>query len=138
MRGGYTKRWHNGGTLCECLLAVNVKARVMYMMPKDANDADNHVVVEAFISDLNKWIMLDPTYGSYCLDSNKIILNLYELRKHIVEDKEYHFSQSINYNGTMVDDIDDVKIIMQKTCFFLDVKLCKDMGVTPNMVIFWS
>lgn len=53
--------------LCECLLAVNIKARVMYMMPKSTKDGDNHVVVEAFVSDLNKWIMLDPTYGSYCL-----------------------------------------------------------------------
>ena len=114
--------------LCECLLAVNVKARVMYMMPKDANDGDNHVVVEAFISDLNKWIMLDPTYGSYCLDSNKIILNLYEIRKHIVEDKEYHFSQSINYNGTMVDDIDDVKNYYAKNLFFLRCKAVQGYG----------
>ena len=40
--------------LCECLLAVDVKARVMYMIPKSANDGDNHVVVEAFVSELDK------------------------------------------------------------------------------------
>lgn len=114
--------------LCECLLAVNVKARVMYMMPKEANDGDNHVVVETFISELNKWIMLDPTYGSYCLDSNEIILNLYEIRKHIAEDKEYHFSQSMNYNGTTVDDIDDVKNYYAKNLFFLRCKGVQGYG----------
>jgi len=114
--------------LCECLLAVNVRARVMYMMPKQANDGDNHVVVEAFISELNKWIMLDPTYGSYCLDSNEIILNLYEIRNCIAEDKEYHFSQSINYNGATVDDIDDVKNYYAKNLFFLRCKGVQGYG----------
>ena len=70
------------------------------MMPRNVEDGDNHVVVEAFVSDLNKWIMLDPTYGCYCLTSEGKILNLYEIRNHIVRDKEYHFSETMNYNGT--------------------------------------
>ena len=113
--------------LCECLLAVDVKARVMYMMPKSENDGDNHVVVEAFVSELNKWIMLDPTYGSYCLDSNGSILNLYEIRDHIAKDKEYHFSKTMNYNGEVVDDLDDVKDYYAKNLFFLR---CKSISVS--------
>jgi len=114
--------------LCECLLAVDVKARVMYMMPKSANDGDNHVVVEAFISELNKWIMLDPTYGSYCLDSNEVILNLYEMRNYIANNKEYHFSKTMNYNGIVVDDIDDVKNYYAKNLFFLRCKSVQGYG----------
>lgn len=114
--------------LCECLLAVNVNARVMYMMPKNTEDGDNHVVVEAFVSDMNKWIMLDPTYGSYCLDSKGEILNLYEIRNHIVRDEEYSFSDSINYNGIKVDDIDDVKNYYAKDLFFLRCKSIQGYG----------
>lgn len=114
--------------LCECLLAVNVKARVMYMMPKEPNDSDNHVVVEAFISELNKWVMLDPTYGSYCLDADGNILNLYEMRNCIAEGKEYHFSNTINYNGQTVDDLDDVKIYYAKNLFFFRCKSVQGYG----------
>ena len=114
--------------LCECLLAVNVKARVMYMMPKEPNDSDNHVVVEAFISELNKWVMLDPTYGSYCLDADGNILNLYEMRNCIAEGKEYHFSDAINYNGQTVDDLDDVKIYYAKNLFFFRCKSVQGYG----------
>ncbi|MCM1387320.1 MAG: transglutaminase-like domain-containing protein [Bacillus sp. (in: Bacteria)] len=125
--------------LCECLLALKVKARVMYMMPKSAEDGDNHVVVEAFIPagsepdalqtpNSNKWIMLDPTYGSYCLDDKGKILNLYEIRNHIVKDEDYHFSDSINYNGVRVDDIEDVKNYYAKNLFFLRCKAVQGYG----------
>ena len=95
--------------LCECLLALRVRARVMYMMPKNAQDGDNHVVVEAYVPDRIKWIMLDPTYGSYCLNSEGEILNLYEIRNCIAQDTEYYFSASMNYNGNPVDDMDEIK-----------------------------
>lgn len=114
--------------LCECLLALHVKARVMYMMPKNAEDGDNHVVVEAFISDTGKWIMLDPTYGSYCLNSDGNILNLYEMRNHIVKDKEYYFSRSMNYNGHAIDDIEDIKDYYAKNLFFFRCKSIQGYG----------
>ena len=114
--------------LAECLLAVNVKARVMYMMPQSAEDGDNHVVVEAFISELNKWIMLDPTYGSYCKGLDGTILNLYELRNYIADNKEYYFSQSMNYNGEQVDDVEDVKNYYAKNLFFLRCKSIQGYG----------
>ena len=114
--------------LCECLLAVEVRARVMYMMPRDVEDGDNHVVVEAFVSDINKWIMLDPTYGCYCLNSERKILNLYEIRNHIAKGEEFNFSETINYNGIKVDDIDDVKDYYTKNLFFLRCKAAQGYG----------
>jgi len=114
--------------LCECLLAVGVKARVMYMMPQSAEDGDNHVVVEAFISELHKWIMLDPTYGSYCVDSDGVILNLFEMRNSIACDREFFLSDTINYNGEKVDDLDDVKNYYAKNLFFFRVKSVQGFG----------
>ena len=114
--------------LSECLLAVGIKARVMYMMPKSAEDGDNHVVVEAFISELKKWIMLDPTYGSYCVGSDGAILNLFEMRNCIACDKEFFLSDTINYNGEKVDDLDDVKNYYAKNLFFFRVKSVQEYG----------
>ena len=114
--------------LCECLLAVKVPARVMYMMPQSAQDGDNHVVVEAFIAELGKWVMLDPTYGSYCIGDNGTILNLYEIRTYIASDKDYSFSHTLNYNGSAVDDIDDVKEYYAKDLFFLRCKSVQGYG----------
>lgn len=114
--------------LSECLMSVGVKARVMYMMPQSAEDGDNHVVVEAFVSELNKWIMIDPTYGSYCVGSQGEILNLYEMRDYIACDREYFFSDTINYNGEKVDDLDDVKNYYAKNLFFFRVKSVQGYG----------
>ena len=114
--------------LCECLLALHVRARVMYMMPKNAEDGDNHVVAEAYIPERNKWIMLDPTYGSYCLNSEGEILNLYDIRNCIVRDKDYYFSSSMNYNGSPVDDTDEIKNYYAKNLFFLRCKSIQGYG----------
>lgn len=114
--------------LCECLLAISVKARVMYMMPQDVNDGDNHVIVEAFITELDKWILLDPTYGSYTINSNGNILNLYEIRKCIEEDENFYFSETINYNGTEVEDLNDVKDYYAKDVFFFRCKKYQGYG----------
>lgn len=108
--------------LSECLLAAGIYARVVYMMPQAANDGDNHVVAEVFITEWNKWIMLDPTYGSYCQDSSGEVLNLYEIRKRIINAEEYSFSDKLNYNGECVSDLEDLKEYYAKNLFFLRSK----------------
>lgn len=40
--------------LCECLLAVKIKARVMYMMPQNVEDGDTIAVKYDFGSDTTK------------------------------------------------------------------------------------
>lgn len=87
-----------------------------------ANDGDNHVVAEVFITEWNKWIMLDPTYGSYCQDSSGEVLNLYEIRKRIINAEEYSFSDKLNYNGECVSDLEDLKEYYAKNLFFLRSK----------------
>ena len=38
----------------------------------------------------------------YCCDSSGEVLNLYEIRKRIINDEEYFFSDKLNYNGETV------------------------------------
>lgn len=114
--------------LCECLLAVGVKARVVYMMPLAVEDGDNHVVTEAFVTEWNKWVMLDTTYGSYCVNEAGIALNLGEIRACICCGEEYSFSEGMNYNGDTHLDLVDIKEYYAKNLFFLRCKSRQGYG----------
>lgn len=114
--------------LCECLLALGVRARVVYMMPKEVEDDDNHVVVEAYVSEWKKWIMLDATYGSYCADENGRVLNLGELRNVIQNGEKYTFSENLNYNGETNLDVEDIRNYYAKNVFFFRCKSEQGFG----------
>ena len=68
----------------ECLLALGIYARRVGQMPCSPYDGDNHVVVEIYDRKLQKWIGLDPTYGSY-FSNGKEPLSLLEFRKGLGE-----------------------------------------------------
>ena len=114
--------------LCECLLSLGIPTRVVYMMPEAIEDGDNHVVVESFILEWNKWVMLDATYGSYCFDKNGTILNLQEIRNVIRQGEEYQFSDTLNYNGEVDLDIEDIKEYYKKNVFFFRCKSVQEYG----------
>ena len=114
--------------LCECLLAVGVKARVVYMMPWAVDDGDNHVVVEAFVTEWNKWVMLDATYGSYCVNEAGVVLNLGEMRVCICRGEDYSFSEGMNYNGDTNLDLVDIREYYAKNLFFLRCKSKQGYG----------
>ena len=86
------------------------------------------MVVEAFVSEWNKWIMLDATYGSYCVNEAGTILNLKEIRDCICDGNEYSFSKGMNYNGNKNLDIDDIKAYYAKNLFFLRCKSRQGYG----------
>jgi len=88
--------------LTECLLAIGIKARVVYIMPFSPYDHDNHVVVEAWIDSLGKWVMLDPTYNLF-FSRNDEPLGVLELRKALANQEELAFSEGANYNGEPLD-----------------------------------
>lgn len=88
-------------TLTECLLAIGIKARSIYIMPFSPYDFDNHCVCEAWINDLNKWVMFDPTYNLY-VTYNDIPLNVYELRGFMANQEEVVYNNEANYNGTPI------------------------------------
>lgn len=114
--------------LCECLLSLGIRARVVYMMPQAVEDGDNHVVVESYSSEWKKWVMLDATYGSYCLDTRGIVLNLQEIRNLIQQGEDYKFSDELNYNGETYLDIEDIKEYYKKNVFFFRCKSVQEYG----------
>lgn len=104
--------------LAECCLALGLKARAVYIMPFSPYDGDNHVVCEVWVSELNKWIMLDPTYNSYVMDINGSILNTYELRTVLANREKVVFSESLNYNGNYNQDKDEIIEYYAKDLFY--------------------
>lgn len=114
--------------LCECLLALGIPTRVVYMMPEAIEDGDNHVVVESYISELRKWVMLDATYGSYCFDMHGNPLYLREIREVINAGTDYVFSELLNYNGETSLDIEDIKAYYKKNVFFFRCKSIQEYG----------
>ncbi|MHA7965995.1 transglutaminase-like domain-containing protein [Paenibacillus sp. CAU 1782] len=101
--------------LTECLLAVGIKARTVYIMPFSPYDFDNHVVCEAWISEINKWVMLDPTYNLY-VAFNDIPLNLYELRRALANQEDVVYINGANHNGTPIN-VDEIASYFAKDLF---------------------
>lgn len=104
--------------LTECLLGLGIRARTMFIMPMSPYDGDNHVVCEAYASDLHKWIMIDPTYGGYLTDKDGTILNLMEIRELLSNREEIFFSENYNYNGDKAD-FEWLKVYYAKDLFYL-------------------
>lgn len=88
--------------LAECFLAVGMKAHVVYMYPCSPYECDNHVVCEVWISELGKWVMLDPTYNCIVLDKDNNPLNILEIRLALANLEELHIEDGFNYNGGSV------------------------------------
>ena len=66
--------------LVECCLALGIFARRVGLYPNSPFDLDNHIVVEIYDRDRQKWIMLDPTSGGYFTDG-KNPLSCLEMRE---------------------------------------------------------
>jgi hypothetical protein len=82
----------NGGINCrmkatiltEMLLSIGIPSRILSLHPLNPNDQDNHVVSQVWLTEMRKWIIVDPTTNSYFLDKNGGIINAVELREKII------------------------------------------------------
>lgn len=104
--------------LSECYLAIGLKSRVVHIMPLSPYDGDSHVIVDVYIDELNKWIMVDPTYGSYIMDKEENILGLLEIRDILSKQGFIQFNKEINYNGDDNIDLSKVKTYLAKNLYY--------------------
>ena len=91
--------------LTECCLSIGLKARTLYIMPFSPYDEDNHVVTMVFITHLDKWIMLDPSYNAYLIDENGKILSPWEARQLLSGQEKIKPCETYNYNGDYTGEI---------------------------------
>jgi hypothetical protein len=67
-------------TLSEMCLSVGIKARVLWLLPRDPEDPDCHAVVMAYLPERGKWMFLDPTSDVYFADAGGNALSPMEIR----------------------------------------------------------
>lgn len=127
-------------TLAECCLVLGLKARTVYIMPFSPYDGDNHVVCEVWISELNKWIVLDPTYNSYVMDINDNVLNIYELRTALANREKVIFSERLNYNGNYNQDKNKIIEYYAKDLFYfscMEIHTFNSQRLNTNRRLFF-
>jgi len=71
---------HLSAILSECLLAVGARAYPLWCLPK-VYKGDNHVVVQVWLPEESRWIMLDPSWDVYVTDETDRILDAPTLRQ---------------------------------------------------------
>jgi hypothetical protein len=71
----------------ELLLSYGYKSRKIFCFNDDYMPKNNHVLVEAYIDSMKKWVVFDPTANSYFTDGNKVPLSLKELSKLFSENR---------------------------------------------------
>lgn len=84
--------------LTDCLLAIGLPARKVYIMPCSPYDGDNHVVTHVYIQSLHKWIMLDPTFNAYFTNERGEYLSLLDIRHHLADQEPVFFNDEAKYN----------------------------------------
>lgn len=86
-------------TLAECLLALGLAARPVYIMPFAPYDGDNHVVTHLWLEEKQQWVMLDPTVNAYAMDGQGRLLDVFSLRALLADQQEVAFCEGLRYNG---------------------------------------
>jgi hypothetical protein len=75
--------------LSECLLAVGIKAYALWCFPK-VYEGDNHVVVQVWLPEESRWIMLDPSWDVYVMNDTGDILDAPTLRQSLADGATLH------------------------------------------------
>lgn len=78
----------------QILLAAGFKARWVSCLPMELNYCECHCVSEVFIEELKKWVVVDAAFNLLYFDKNGNILNLLEIKKHILNNEPFRI-QSI-------------------------------------------
>ena len=99
--------------LSQLMQAYGIPARPVTCLPVEALFPECHVVVEAYSSTLDKWVMLDPTNHLMLKDSSGTYINVLELRHSLINELSLVASENASYNeGTF--NLNDYKGYMAK------------------------
>ncbi|MED3798669.1 transglutaminase domain-containing protein [Lysinibacillus capsici] len=89
--------------LSELCLSAGLYSRYITCNMKETNTEDCHVVVIAFSKELQKWVLLDPSYCLVLYDINQVPLSLNEFRNYIIENLEMIVDERANYYNNELD-----------------------------------
>lgn len=98
--GGYTNCRGLSIILADLCRVYGIPTKHIICMPKERFFLDCHVVVLAFSSELNQWVMLDPTFKLILQDEDGGYLDLQTLRDSLIHDKATVPNAEFSYNGS--------------------------------------
>lgn len=85
----------------EILMMEGIKSRLVFCKQYELYAINDHVIVIAYIKEIRKWIMLDPTYNLMIKSDKEGFLSIHEFRNYLLTQKleTLILSENINYNG---------------------------------------
>jgi hypothetical protein len=111
-----------GIVLNDFYLAMGFKSRFVTCKPFEHDFNDCHVVVAVYSTQLNKWIMTDPSFAGYFKDGDGNFLGLSEVRERFINDDVLIISDYLNHNGDLYSKR-EYKKYMSKNLFRLSCPL---------------
>lgn len=84
--------------LNEFYLSLGFKSRIVTCKPFKHQFTDCHVINIIYSNQLNKWIMMDPSFAGYFKDEKNIFLDLSEVRKRLINNETLIISNYLNHN----------------------------------------
>ena len=85
--------------LRDILEVYGYKARIVQGCPFDPKILDSHWLVHWYNTSLGKWVMLDPTWGAYCM-KNDIPLSIGEIRGMLANGTKFDMRIQANISGS--------------------------------------
>ncbi|MBQ7295312.1 MAG: transglutaminase domain-containing protein [Clostridia bacterium] len=89
-------RW-KAVALADCLVAVGIKAYPVCMQAADYGAC--HFTCHAYISELEKWCVFDPSFGCWFSDGENRPVDIFEMREMFLQGEEPTI-HGYNFNGT--------------------------------------
>lgn len=89
--------------LSELLISAGIRCRSIQCLPFDPLDIDSHFINLAYISSLNKWIAIDPSYAFYFSDSQDDYINLEKIRQNISSGIDYNINSVARFKKASFD-----------------------------------
>ena len=84
-------------SFADCLIAIGIKAYPVCMMSTEFKNC--HFTCRAYISELNKWCVFDPSFGCWFADKNGNLVDIFEMREIFLKGDE-PIVNGYNFNGT--------------------------------------
>ncbi len=84
--------------LNEFYLSMGFKSRFITCKPYEYDFDDCHVITIVYSNQLDKWIMMDPSFAGYFKDENNHYIGLSEVRERLINNKYLNISESLNHN----------------------------------------
>jgi hypothetical protein len=108
--------------LNEFYLSMGFKSRFVTCKPYELDFDDCHVVTVVYSPQLDKWIMMDPSFAGYFKDENDTLLDLSEVRERLINGDSLVISGYLNHNGDRYTKR-EYRTYMAKNLFRLDCPL---------------